>query len=159
VSEPTTPTITALLVDTTSTVEATWTPCTDAVSGLSHYAIYADGALVATTTATSYEVTGLESGRTYAFVVAAVDRAGNETPSLAVTETIPLASEWLRLTLADTPIDFGALDPETTATLTAPLGVRVSGVSARTYDITCEATAFTDASQGPPHPTFGPEHL
>lgn len=102
----------------------------DAVSGLSHYAIYADGVLVATTTATSYEVTGLESGKTYAFVVAAVD--------------------------------FGALDPETSATLAAPFGVQVTGFGARATSRARRPRSWTTAKNRRTRPsapsTFSSRH-
>ncbi len=54
-----------------------WTASTDATSGLSHYRVYRDGSFVATSATTTYVLSGLNAGQTYAFNVAAVDVAGN----------------------------------------------------------------------------------
>ncbi len=58
-----------------------WTASQDAGVGLDHYAVYSNGTLLATTTSTSYNHTGLASGTTYSYVVDAVDGADNAASS------------------------------------------------------------------------------
>ncbi len=53
-----------------------WGPATDNV-GVTGYAVYLDGARIATTTATSYTYTGLTCGTTYTVGLEALDAAGN----------------------------------------------------------------------------------
>jgi hypothetical protein len=58
-----------------------WTASQDAGVGLDHYEVYSNGTLLATTTSTSYNHTGLASGTTYSYVVDAVDGADNAASS------------------------------------------------------------------------------
>ena len=59
-----------------SQINLTWTPSTDNI-GVAGYRVYRNGAQVATTTSTTYPDTGLASGTTYTYNVAAFDAAGN----------------------------------------------------------------------------------
>ncbi len=72
---------------TGTTVGLNWTASADNV-GVAGYVIYKDGVLVATVTGTFYQVTGLSSAATYAFIVKAKDEAGNVSdPSNEITVT------------------------------------------------------------------------
>ncbi|GEP68188.1 hypothetical protein CSO01_09030 [Cellulomonas soli] len=80
---------------TTSSVPLTWTASTDNVggSGVAGYDVYRGTTLVASTTATSYTVTGLTAGTTYSFTVRAKDVAGNvSAASAAVSATTTAVS-------------------------------------------------------------------
>jgi chitodextrinase len=59
-------------------VKLSWLPSTDDGS-VTGYRIYQNGTLIATSTSTSYTVTGLSSGTGYSYSVAAVDNTGNQS--------------------------------------------------------------------------------
>ena len=61
---------------TQSSFTMSWSPASDNV-GVTGYAIYRDGARIATTSATSYAYTGLTCGTTYTVGLQALDAAGN----------------------------------------------------------------------------------
>ena len=61
---------------TENSADLGWDASTDNV-GVDHYTIYQDGSSVATTSNTSYSVTGLSASTTYTFTVKAEDAAGN----------------------------------------------------------------------------------
>ena len=61
---------------TQSSFTMSWSPASDNV-GVSGYAIYRDGARIATTSSTSYTYTGLSCGTTYTVGLQALDAAGN----------------------------------------------------------------------------------
>jgi chitodextrinase len=77
---PTTPTNLSWTDITTSSVTLAWNASTDNV-GVVGYHIYnsSNAALIATTSNTSYPVTGLTAGGTYSFYVRAYDAAGNQS--------------------------------------------------------------------------------
>ncbi|MGW2592758.1 extracellular catalytic domain type 1 short-chain-length polyhydroxyalkanoate depolymerase [Streptomyces sp. NPDC001515] len=66
---PAAPTVTGI---TETTVSLSW----NAVAGAASYAVYRDGAKVASPTATTYTDTGLTAGTAYRYTVAALDSAG-----------------------------------------------------------------------------------
>jgi len=72
----------------TSQIDLVWDANSE--SDLDHYNIYRDGALIDSTTLTSYSDTGLSAGTTYTYEVSAVDTSGNEgtlsDPASATTE-------------------------------------------------------------------------
>ncbi|WP_457610068.1 GEVED domain-containing protein, partial [Lutibacter sp.] len=72
---PTAPTLTASNT-TTTTVDLSWSGATDNVA-VTGYDVYKNGVLLTSTTAVTYQVTGLTSGTTYSFTVRAKDAAGN----------------------------------------------------------------------------------
>ena len=72
---PTAPTLTASNA-TTTTVDLSWSGATDNVA-VTGYDVYKNGVFLISTTATTYQVTGLTSGTTYSFTVRAKDAAGN----------------------------------------------------------------------------------
>lgn len=65
---------------TQTTVSLRWNPSTD-VDGIKRYDIYANGAKMFSTTSTSFNVFNLDSLKTYAFTVKAVDNNNNESPA------------------------------------------------------------------------------
>ncbi len=65
---------------TPTTVLLKWTPSTDD-DGIKRYDIYANGAKMFSTTATSFNVFNLDSAKSYAFTVKAVDINNNESPA------------------------------------------------------------------------------
>lgn len=81
--------LSASILSTTS-VQLNWNASTDAVSGVSYYAVYRNGSLVATSSAPTYTDTGLSSFTTYTYYVVAVDAAGNRSAnSGSVNGTTP----------------------------------------------------------------------
>ncbi|MGN8245599.1 glycoside hydrolase family 6 protein [Cellulomonas soli] len=82
---------------TASSVPLTWNASSDGVggSGVAGYDVYRGTTLVASTTSTSYTVTGLSAGTTYSFAVRAKDVAGNvsalSAAVSATTTTVPAA--------------------------------------------------------------------
>lgn len=69
---------------TQTTVKLDWTGASDNV-GVAGYDVYVDNVLNATTTGTTYTVTGLTGATPYNFYVKAKDAAGNSTPSNTIT--------------------------------------------------------------------------
>lgn len=83
---PTAPTLSASGT-TLTTTNLSWTGATDNVA-VTGYDVYKDGVLLASTTATTYAVTGLVASTSYVFTVKAKDAAGNvSSASNAVTVT------------------------------------------------------------------------
>ncbi|WP_020563785.1 fibronectin type III domain-containing protein [Methylosarcina fibrata] len=62
----------------TSAINLAWTAATDNV-GVKGYKIYRGGSQIATVTGTSFSNTGLTSGKSYSYTVAAYDAAGNSS--------------------------------------------------------------------------------
>lgn len=142
----------------TSSVTATWTASTDAISGVSAYGVYRDGSLVATTTALTYTMTGLTPGQTYLFAAAALDVAGNWSARTAsISETLPLSQIWMEI--SPTSIDFGTLDPGTNSVITSGTVVTVGGVGMLNYDLTCSAEDFTSLTTPTATPTMPAGYL
>jgi acid phosphatase type 7 len=81
---PTAPTNLRATAATTSSVAVAWNASTDNV-GVTGYNVYRNGNFVATTTATSYQFTGLTCGTSYTFGVEAVDAAGNRSSRPTLT--------------------------------------------------------------------------
>jgi len=86
---PTTPTGVSATATSSTSITVSWNASTDSGgSGLSHYAVYRDGVLVATPAATSYLNTSLTPDTTYSYEISAVDNANNEsTRSVAAQAT------------------------------------------------------------------------
>ena len=71
-------------------VQLRWNGTTDAISGVDLYTVYRDGAMIGTTTGTSYTDGNVEGGATYSYTVTAADRVGNRSVhSDPVTVTVP----------------------------------------------------------------------
>ncbi|NUU17727.1 cellulase family glycosylhydrolase [Cellulomonas humilata] len=83
---PTVPTNLAAGTPSTTTVPLTWSPSTDAGSGVAGYEVYRGTTLVGTPTTSALTVTGLAADTPYSFTVRAKDVAGNvSASSVAVT--------------------------------------------------------------------------
>ena len=67
-------------------VALVWNPATDNV-GVTGYRVYRDGQLVASPTGALHTDAGLTNGHAYTYAVAAVDAAGNVSPSATVAAT------------------------------------------------------------------------
>jgi len=83
---PTAPTLTASGT-TSSSTNLSWSGATDNI-GVTGYDVYRNGTLLASTTSTTYSVTGLTASTTYSFTVKAKDAAGNvsvDSNSVSVT--------------------------------------------------------------------------
>ena len=72
---PTTPQGLTAQAPTPNRVVTTWTPSTDASSGVGGYLVYRDGALVGTTAVTTYQDDGLTPETAYQYTVKAFDQA------------------------------------------------------------------------------------
>ena len=71
---------------TQTSIGVRWDASSDNV-GVTGYRIYRNGTRVATTTATSYNVTGLACGTSYTIGLTAIDAAGNESNRAEATGT------------------------------------------------------------------------
>lgn len=139
---------------TTSSVEVTWTPSTDFVSGVEYYEIYRDGAVVATSSATPFLDTGLTSGQTYTYTVAAVDRAENRSPESAPASVL-VPSTVLWMSLSSSSVDTGDIDPGMVSTVASATAVMVGGYGPMQYDLSCSAADFVNTDPMSPTPTLG----
>jgi chitodextrinase len=115
----------------TSEIDLSWTPSSDntAVTG---YRIFSNGTFIATSSASSYKSTGLLSGATYSYTVAAYDAAGNlsaQTASISATTQNPASNN--TGSNASTTTNNNTTTADTTApttSITAPAaGATVSG--------------------------------
>jgi len=84
--DPTTPTNLSASNVTETSADLSWTASTDNV-GVTGYDIYVDGSLDGSSTSTSYALTGLSAGTTYAVGVVAKDAAGNESSEASINVT------------------------------------------------------------------------
>ena len=87
---PTVPTNLAASNVTQTSFTLSWTASTDNV-GVVGYDIYQDGSLKGTSASTSYNVTGLTAGTTYAYTVKAKDGAGLYSPASSALNVTTLS--------------------------------------------------------------------
>ena len=92
---PTAPTSLASASVTETSFTLSWTASTDDVA-VTGYKIYQNSSLLATTTSTSYSVTGLTASTTYSYYITAVDAAGN----------VSSASSTLSVTTSDATLEY-----------------------------------------------------
>jgi len=118
---PTTPTNLMSNNITLTTIDLNWTASTDNVA-VTDYEVYQDGSLIATIPSTSYQVTGLANGTTYAFYIIAKDAANNSSPQSTTLNATTLVPD--------------NQDPS------APTNLISSGITATTVDLSW--TASTD---------------
>ncbi len=150
---PTVPTALSASAVTTTSVELTWNGSTDATSGLAYYNIYRNGSLTDSSTATTYELEGLNAGQTYDFTISAVDVAGNESSqSTPDTETMPASQIWM--TIDPTEVSLGTLDPGATSTITSATAITVGGVGIFAYDLSVACADFTNVATASVTPTM-----
>ena len=81
---PTTPTGLSASSVSTNGLTLSWNPSSDNVAAAG-YGVYQSGTTIATVASTSYTVTGLACGTSYAFAIDAYDAAGNRSGKAAVT--------------------------------------------------------------------------
>ncbi len=137
----------------TSSVELSWSPSADNVSGVARYGIYRDGTLVGTTSGTTFVDTGLTAGGTYLYEVSAFDVAGNESlSSFGASETVPLAALWVSVSTPS--VDMGDVDPGGSSAVTDAAVVTVGGVGTGGYSLLCSAQDFTNVDVGSTMPTL-----
>jgi hypothetical protein len=150
---PSTPPSLVVSVPSTSSAELTWGASADACSGVAYYAIYRNGSIVATTSATTYADSGLLARFTYPYHVVAVDAAGmRSADSITVSASIPYSAIWMSLS-TDT-VDMGTISPGLASTLTSATTVMVGGVGALTYDFWCSAVDFSSGATSSVTPTM-----
>jgi fibronectin type 3 domain-containing protein len=87
---PAAPTDLSAIAVTSSRIELAWSAASDPESGVTHYRVYRDGALINNAATPAYADTGLAPATTYRYEVSAVNAAGLEGPrSLPATATTP----------------------------------------------------------------------
>ena len=89
---PSTPTNLTASNTTESTTDLNWTASTDNI-GVTGYDVYQGASVIATVTATNYQVTGLSANTNYTFSVRAKDAAGNESASSNQVNVTTLAPD------------------------------------------------------------------
>ena len=89
---PTVPTGLAASNVTQSSATISWTASTDNV-GVTGYEVYKNGALLGTSTTTSYSATGLSAATSYSFTVKAKDLAGNSSALSSALSVTTLATQ------------------------------------------------------------------
>ena len=83
---PSNPSGVIAMATSTSQVSVSWNASTDSGgSGLAGYQVYRNGALVTTTTATSYGDSGLSAATSYCYTIVADDNAGNNSATSPAT--------------------------------------------------------------------------
>jgi chitodextrinase len=120
---PSVPTALTASAVTGSNVTLSWAASTDNV-GVTGYDVLRDGTVVASATATTYQVTGLTPNTSYSFAVRAKDGAGN----------VSAASTAINVRTADVPVD--------TEPPTAPSSLTVASIGSTS--VTLGWTASTD---------------
>ncbi|MET0165172.1 MAG: PQQ-dependent sugar dehydrogenase [Vicinamibacterales bacterium] len=112
-----------------SQINLAWTASTDNV-GVTGYRVFRNGTQIATTTAASYNNTGLTPGTTYSYSITAIDAAGNlSLPSATVSATTtPIADLSLPTVSITGPASATTLTDIVTITADATDNVGVAGV-------------------------------
>jgi hypothetical protein len=151
--KPSAPTTVSASAIATTSIEVTWPSVVDTGSGVAYYTVYRNGSAVATTSATTFDDTGLNSGTTYTYYVVAVDAAGNASPnSGSASASTPLSPIWM--SLSTDVVSMGSLSPGVASTVASATTVKVGGVGAITYDFWCSATDFSNVATASVTPTM-----
>ena len=87
-----------------TSLDLSWSPSTDNVSGVDHYRVLSGGSLVATTTATTCAVTGLLPDQRVNYDVVAVDMAGNESARSSVSILTPYEESVAAMATTGSPV-------------------------------------------------------
>ncbi|WP_125776759.1 glycoside hydrolase family 9 protein [Antribacter gilvus] len=131
----------------------TWAASADAGSGVASYDVLLDGAVVATTRATTYQLTGLAAETAYRVAVVATDNAGNRSQAgtaATFTTTAATVPDTTPPTVPGTPVVSGVTATGATLTWAASTdagsgvasydvlldGVVVATTAARTHQLT-----------------------
>lgn len=108
ITAPTVPTGMAASVASDSQINLSWNAATDAV-GVVGYTVFRDGVEISSTTATTYQDTGLAGDTPYTYTVLARDAAGNDSAQSAgisaTTERGPTTATFWQPPLNDTGIN------------------------------------------------------
>ena len=94
---------------TQSGVDLAWTASTDNV-GVTGYDVYQGGSVIATVTATNYQVTGLAASTAYSFSVKAKDAAGNVSNASNTVNVTTLVNNITYCTSGGTNVNFEYID-------------------------------------------------
>lgn len=101
---PTVPTNLTATSTSSSQINLTWTPSTDAV-GVTGYKIFRGGIQIGTSVSNSYSDTGLTASTLYSYTVSAYDAAGNNSAqSTSASATTAGASPSATITMGETSI-------------------------------------------------------
>jgi hypothetical protein len=150
---PSVPTSIGASALSTTSIEVSWAPSTDALSGIAYYAVYRNGSLLTTTTATLLADTGLSAGASYTYYVVACNGAGTVSANSATaTGTTPPAEIWLSMS-TDT-VNMGGVNPGQASTVTSATTVKVGGVGNFAYDFWCSGTDFSNDDTTSPTPSM-----
>jgi hypothetical protein len=142
-TSPSVPTSVGASALSTTSIEVSWAPSTDTLSGIAYYAVYRNGSLWTTTTATLIADTGLSAGASYTYYVVAYNGAGTVSANSATaTGATPPAEIWL--TMSTDTVDMGSVNPGQASTTTSATTVKVGGVGNFTYDFWCSGTDFSN---------------
>ena len=76
--------LTTIVTDTTVTLS--WNAASDNI-GVTTYRVYRDGLLLATSSALTFNDSGLQAATNYLYSVTALDASGNESPSSEISVT------------------------------------------------------------------------
>jgi len=137
----------------TSAIDVSWAPSADAISGVAYYAVYRNGSLIATTSATVYSDTGLSPGTSYLYYVIAYNGAGlASSASVTATGTTPAAEIWM--SMSTDIVDMGGVTPGQATTVANATTVKVGGIGYVTYDFWCSGTDFSNAATSSTTPTM-----
>ena len=129
-SPPSMPGQFASTATTGSTISTSWSASTDDL-GVTGYNVYLDGSKVTTTTALSYQFTGLSCGTAHALAVEAVDAAGNASPQATLNvSTVSCDTSAPNVSLT-APLSGASLSGPVSVTAGASDNVSVVGVQFR----------------------------
>jgi hypothetical protein len=108
-------------------VSLSWTPSTDPQSGIAFYSIYRDGVLLQTTTDTTFSHTGLVTGTTYSYQVAATNTS-NITSPRGGPAPVRLMTILSAAKISDTQVRVSFSEGVTAATANDPTNYFIGGV-------------------------------
>jgi chitodextrinase len=139
---------------TSTGARLTWSASTDPTpgSGLSYYEVYRDGSRIATTSATTCQVSGLSPATAYGFQVTAVDGDGNASARSASVNVTTLAFGISMTLLTTGTVDFGSVDLGSAYVGSVKPRVQIS--SDKPWDYSSTQTSITAGAQSFPFSAF-----
>ena len=125
---PSTPANVSAIAVSSSQINVSWAASTDNV-GVAGYQVFRNSVLIKTTTALSYNDTGLAASSTYSYTVAAFDAAGNYSPQSAPVSATTLTPDTTPPTVSiTTPVGGSTVSSTVTASASASDNVAVADV-------------------------------
>ena len=116
---PSTPASVSAIAVSSSQINVSWAASTDNV-GVAGYQVFRNSVLIKTTTALSYNDTGLAASSTYSYTVAAFDAAGNYSPQSAPVSATTLTPDTTPPTVSiTTPVGGSTVSSTVTASASA----------------------------------------